>query len=135
MIFQQILKNDVCFKLALFHNIFYFFMIWKLLLKTFISVSRFFFIMKTTFSIFQGMFQNPATVKYYFLKQIKYIMKYQLYMNASKNNRWQLFVISQWFVWNWVDYFTIRVKCCCNFLNLYGRYVLQYKSFLTIFFS
>ena len=43
MIFQQILKNDVCFKLALFHNIFYFFIIWKLLLKTFISVSRIFY--------------------------------------------------------------------------------------------
>ena len=32
-----------------------------------------------------------------------------------------------------MDFFTIRVMCC-NFLNLYGRYVLQYKSFLTIFF-
>ena len=31
-----------------------------------------------------------------------------------------------------MDFFTIRVMCC-NFLNLYGRYVLQYKSILTIF--
>ena len=31
-----------------------------------------------------------------------------------------------------MDFFTIRVMCC-NFLNLYGRYVLQYKSFLKIF--
>ena len=31
---------------------------------------------------------------------------------------------------NW--FFTIRVVYC-NFLNLYGGYVLQYKSFLTIF--
>ena len=31
-----------------------------------------------------------------------------------------------------MDFFTIRVMCC-NFLNLYGCYVLQYKSFLTIF--
>ena len=31
-----------------------------------------------------------------------------------------------------MDFFTIRVMCR-NFLNLYGRYVLQYKSFLTIF--
>ena len=30
-----------------------------------------------------------------------------------------------------IDYITIRVKCC-NFLNLYGHYVLQYKSFSTI---
>ena len=28
-------------------------------------------------------------------------------------------------------FFTIRVMCC-NFLKLYGRYVLQYKSFLTV---
>ena len=27
-------------------------------------------------------------------------MKYQLYMNASKNYRWLLFVISEWFSWN-----------------------------------
>ena len=35
---------------------------------------------------------------------------------------------------NWI--FTIRVEYCneyCNFLNLYGRYVLWYESFLTIF--
>ena len=31
-----------------------------------------------------------------------------------------------------MDFITIRVVCC-NFLNLYVRYVLQYKSFLTIF--
>ena len=29
-------------------------------------------------------------------------------------------------------FFTI-LAVCCNFLNLYGRYVLQYKSFLTNF--
>ena len=33
-----------------------------------------------------------------------------------------------WFVWNKIDYFTIRVECC-NFLNLYGRYVLQHELF------
>ena len=31
---------------------------------------------------------------------IKNILKYQLYMNASKNNRWLFVVISEWFVWN-----------------------------------
>ena len=31
-----------------------------------------------------------------------------------------------------MDFFTIRAMCC-NFLNLYGRYVLQYNSFLTVF--
>ena len=25
---------------------------------------------------------------------------YKLYTNASKNNRWLLFVISEWFAWN-----------------------------------
>ena len=35
-------------------------------------------------------------------KTNKNIMKYQLYTNASKNSRWQLFVISEWFVWNWL---------------------------------
>ena len=33
-----------------------------------------------------------------------------------------------------VDYFTIQVVYC-NFLNLYGLYVLRFKSFLTIFSS
>ena len=30
------------------------------------------------------------------------------------------------------DFFTIQVECY-NFLNLYGRHVLQFKSFLTYF--
>ena len=46
---------------------------------------------------------------------IKNIMKYQLYTNASKNNRWLLVVISEC----WVE--------CCNFPNLYERYVLRYE--------
>ena len=33
---------------------------------------------------------------------------------------------------NWIDYFTFWVEYC-NFLNLYGRYVLQHESILTIF--
>jgi len=32
-----------------------------------------------------------------YIKQIKNIMKYQLYTNASKNNRWLEVVISKWF--------------------------------------
>jgi len=38
------------------------------LLKTFIPVSRVFF-MKTTFSYFPGNIENPAPAKYYFKKQ------------------------------------------------------------------
>ena len=43
-----------------------------------------------------------------------------------------LFVISEWFVWNLIDFLTILVEYC-YFLNLYGRYVLQYELFLPIF--
>ena len=32
-------------------------------------------------------------------------MKYQLYTNASKNNRWLLVVISKWFVWKYIDFY------------------------------
>ena len=32
-----------------------------------------------------------------YIKQIKNIMKYKLYTNASKNNRWLEVVISKWF--------------------------------------
>ena len=37
-------------------------------------------------------------------------MKYQLYMNDSKKYQWLLVVISDWFVWNWIDFFTIGVE-------------------------
>ena len=33
------------------------------------------------------------------MKQVKNIMKYQLYMNEPKNYRWLLVGISEWFVW------------------------------------
>ena len=59
-------------------------------------------------------------------------MKYQLNTDVSKNYRWLLVVISEWIVWNWIDFFTIRVECR-NFLNLYGLNVLRYEPFLTIF--
>ena len=42
-------------------------------------------------------------------------MKYQLFKNSSKNNRWIVFVISEGFVWNWIDLFTTRVECCISF--------------------
>ena len=58
---------------------------------------RGFLILKTTFSYFPGMFENPAPGKYYSKKQNQ---KYKLYTYASKNNRWLLAVISEWFVWN-----------------------------------
>ena len=53
-----------------------------------------------------------------------------------KNYRWLLFVISEWFVWNQIDFLTIRVECG-NFLNFYGRYVLNsvwvvFNNFLLI---
>ena len=87
-------------------------MIWEFLLKFFFLFRRF-LIMKTTFSYFPRMFENPApAVKTNCkLKVIwkKNIMKYQLYTNASIRVLW------------------------CNFLNLYGRYVLRYESFLTYF--
>ena len=41
--------------------------------------------MKTTFSYFPGMFQNPVPAKYYLKKQNKKIVI--LSTNASKNNR------------------------------------------------
>ena len=43
-----------------------------LLLKT---LRGFFFIMKTTFTYFPGMFENPAPAKYYLKNEIKNIMK------------------------------------------------------------
>ena len=57
-------------------------------------------------------------------------MKYQLFTNASKNNRWLLFLI--WIVWNEIDLFTLRVECFI-FLNLYGHYVFRCESFLKNF--
>ena len=61
----------------------------------------------------------------------KHIMKYQFYTNASKNNQLLYDVISE----NLFEIeliYTIRVEYW-NFLILYGKYVLRYESFLTIF--
>ena len=58
-------------------------------------------------------------------------MKYQFYTNASKNNQLLYDVISE----NLFEIeliYTIRVEYW-NFLILYGKYVLRYESFLTIF--
>ena len=43
-----------------------------------------------------------------YFKQITNIIKYWFYTNASKNNRWLKVAISEWFVRNLIDYFTIR---------------------------
>ena len=34
-------------------------------------------------------------------------MKNQLYTNVAKDNRWPLGVISEWFVWNYIDFFKV----------------------------
>jgi len=81
----------------IFHNIFFYFFLIRLWKHLFLFQG--FLIMKTTFSYFPGMFKNPAPAECY-LKKIINIMKYLLYTNSSKNNRWLLFVISEWFVWN-----------------------------------
>jgi len=47
-------------------------------------------------------------------------------------NRLLLVVISEWFVCKLIDFFTIRVEYY-NFLNLHGRYVPLYESFLTMY--
>jgi len=43
--------------------------------------------MKTPFSYFPGMFENPVPAKYYLKKNQKYYEILILYTNASKNNR------------------------------------------------
>ena len=75
--------------IGLFHNIFTFYDR-RVTSETFISVSRI-SIMKTTFSIFTG---NAPVVRTSCKRNINFkkhkmknIMKYQLYTNASKNNR------------------------------------------------
>jgi len=70
--------------------------------------------MKTTFSYFPGMFGNPAPA-------VKTSCKLNIIFFKSK-----IFLI----VIICVEFFTIRVKCY-NFLNLNGRYVLQYESFFS----
>ena len=78
---------------------FVFFMIWELLWKHLFLFRRF-LIMQTTFSYFPGMFENPVPAKMILKNKIINIMKYQLFTNASKNNRWLMFVISEWFVYD-----------------------------------
>ena len=68
-----------------FHNIFLFFVIIELLLKTF-------FLFRNNeddiFSYFPEMLENPSFKRNInFEKNIKNIMKYQQYTNASKKNR------------------------------------------------
>ena len=54
--------------------------------------------------------------------KIKNIMKFDLYTNASKISRWLLVVISEWFVWNSIDFFiTIRFECCRAGLKMVGN--------------
>jgi len=55
--------------------------------------------MKTTFSYFLGMFENPAPEKHYLKKNQKYYEMLTLY-EYVKNKRWLLFVISELFVHN-----------------------------------
>ena len=89
-------------------------------------------IMKTTFSYFQEMFENPVPVNYYFLKTISTILwNINLIWMRRKS---MTNVCSIWMICLEFDYFTIRVKYC-TFLNLYGRCVLQHETFRTIFSS
>jgi len=75
-------------------------MIWELLLKTFVPVSRIFDNEDDIFIFSRNVRKSSASENYLKKNKIKNIMKYLLYTNASKNNRWLLFVISEWFVWN-----------------------------------
>ena len=75
-------------------------MIWELLLKTFIPVSRIFDNEDDIFIFSRNVRKSSASENSLKKNKIKNIMKYLLYTNASKNNRWLLFVISEWFVWN-----------------------------------
>ena len=56
------------------------------------------------------------------------IMKYQLFTNASKNNRWLLFVISEWFVLelNWFVYNPSWMLHLCSLV------LVVFKNFLLI---
>ena len=59
-----------------------------------------------------------------YMKQAKNIMKYKLYMNASN----KLMIIGC----DIDDLFGLKIYFFYD-SNLYGRYVLRYESFLTIF--
>ena len=63
------------------------------------------------------------------MKKVKHIMKYQLYTNASKKS--MIIGCNIWMICLELNkFFTIRAGYC-NFLNLYGRYILRV---LTIYF-
>ena len=68
---------------------------------------------------------------------------YTVHLNIQAGPTFEVWIVPPIFisqsdrpvVWPWKDFeyifFTFRVECC-NFLNLYGRCVLRYESFLTI---
>ena len=64
------------------------------------TYENYFKILKTGLNVFKG--------NYHDIEKQKNITKYQLYTNESKNNRWLLFVISELFVWNRINYFILR---------------------------
>ena len=61
-------------------------MISELLLKTYIPVSRIFVNEDDIFIFFRNVRKSSASENF-FKNKIKNIMKYQLFTNASKNNR------------------------------------------------
>jgi len=63
-------------------------MIWELLIKTFIPVSRIFGNEDDIFIISRNVRKQVVLAKYYFKKQIKTSMKYQIYTNVAKDNFW-----------------------------------------------
>ena len=85
---------------------------------------RGFLIKKTTFSYFPGMFENPAPTKL-FKKNQKYYEISTIFTNASKNNRWLLFIISEWFVydpsWMFSLMFSFLAKTPFNYKSINNK--------------
>ena len=91
--------------------------------------------MKTTFSYFPGMFENPAPEKYYFIKTKSKTFWNINYIRIRRKiiDDYRLLYLSDLLKIKLIFFkFKIRVECC-TFLNLYGRYVLQYKPFFNNF--
>ena len=110
----------------IFHNIFYLFHIQYTLKDDYLAArclcSRCFW-SSTWKRLQQHKRQKNRCLKYIVYETSKNIMKYQLYMNALKKNRWLFVVISEWFIYDpW------RIL---QLSHLYERYVLRYESFLT----
>ena len=75
-----------------------------LLLKTFIPVSRIFDKEDDIYIFSRNVRKSSASENYLKIKQNqKYCEILTIYECVEKNNRWLLFVISEWFVWNYIE--------------------------------